>query len=110
MLYKSSTHKFIIGSPDGMTIGEAFVPGALPEPAKPCSPTPSTRPDDLNLIYIQPRKQKKPSIESFPTTTKVVVTSNLVSNRKRSRRSRWCAGDFVNNVGCAVCELRFANL
>jgi hypothetical protein len=57
-----------------MTIGEAFVPGALPEPAKPCSPTPSTRPDDLNLIYIQPRKQKKPSIESFPTTTKVVVT------------------------------------
>jgi len=85
MLYKSSTLKFIIGSQDGMTIGEAFVPGALPEPAKPCSPTPSTRPDDLNLIYIQPRKQKKPSIESFPTTTKVVV-----SNRKRSRR--WCEG------------------
>ena len=74
MLYKPSILKLIIGSRRTGSIGELKVPGDHQIPAKPCSPTPSTRPDDLNLIYIQPRKQKKPSIESFPTTTKVVVT------------------------------------
>ena len=56
MLYTSVQSKLIIGSPDGMTIGEAIVPDALHEPAKSGSPTPSTRPNDPNLIYIQPRK------------------------------------------------------
>ena len=67
MLNRPSNTKLISGSPDGMTTGETFVPGTLPEPVKPCSPTPSTRADDPYLTYSQPVKQKKPTNESLPT-------------------------------------------
>ena len=67
MLNQFPNPKLINGSPDGMTTGETFVPGTLPEPVKPCSPTPSTRTDDPYLTYNQPGRHKKPTNESFPT-------------------------------------------
>ena len=68
MLNQPSNPKLIIGSRRTGITGETIVPGAPHEPAKSCSPTPSTRPNDPKLIYIQPRMQKKASNESFPTT------------------------------------------
>jgi len=67
MLYKPSILKLIIGSRRTGSIGELKVPGDHQIPAKPCSPTPSTRPKDPNLIYNQPGHQKKLTNESFPT-------------------------------------------
>jgi electron transfer flavoprotein alpha subunit len=67
MLYKPSTLKLISGSRRTGSIGELKVPGDHQIPAKPCSPTPSTRPNDPYLTYNQPGHQKKPTNESFPT-------------------------------------------
>ena len=65
MLYKPSMSKLIIGSRRTRITGETIVPGAPHEPAKACSPTPSTRPNEPKLIYKQPWHQKKPAKESF---------------------------------------------
>jgi hypothetical protein len=54
MLNQPSNLKLIIGSPRTGIIGETLVPDAPHEPAVPRSPTPSTKPNDLHLVYNQP--------------------------------------------------------
>jgi hypothetical protein len=81
------------------SIGEVFVPGALPEPAKPCSPTPSTRPDDPYLTYSQPGKQKKPTNESLPTTPSTPWRSSKNSSLERDEHPEDASRGCCNTAG-----------
>ena len=84
MLYKPSTLKLIIGSRRTGITGELVVPGAPHEPARSCSPTPSTRPHDPNRIYKPPSHQQKRSKESFLQASSAPMSSQNSTDAKTS--------------------------
>ena len=129
MLYKPSMSKLIIGSRRTGITGETIVPGAPHEPAKACSPTPSTRPNEPKLIYKQPRHQKKPAKESFKkspftpesskdstnSTTSTIAAASAAQQAKQTtifeintmpilppyaRSTEQCVGSSAEGLGC----------
>jgi len=75
MLYKPSTPKLISGSRRTGITGETKVPGAPHEPAKSCSPTPSTRPHDPDRNYKPSSHQQKRTEESFLQVSSAPISS-----------------------------------
>ena len=75
MLNQPSNPKLIIGSRRTGSIGELKVPGDHQIPAKPCSPTPSTRPHDPNRNYKPSSHQQKRTEESFLQVSSAPISS-----------------------------------